>query len=246
MSSGPSRLVEEMERKFEDLVEAIEESFLERGVSVVNMQRSIKHMRMSLKRQLADCFYEYVSHIFKLDSIEKMFAFFSSSWDYLNPGLLEFIVGKFGSENDIDLMRTYLSRLEVFRKAVKLGQFVHTRSRTRRHSFYQNIVSVMGDNWEEKSLQDLENYKNGFANELELQRYLTLIDAERSSIAIVFSIPHWIQINFEQLEPFFRSNGAIKVYHGDSCVFDLTKQVGQAVLGHVHCVMQRQQYCSEL
>ena len=46
------------------------------------------------------------------------------------------------------------------------------------HSFCQNIVAVMGGNWGEKSLQDLEDYKNGLANELQLQPFLAQIHME--------------------------------------------------------------------
>ena len=237
-----------MERKFEEIVEAIEESFLERGVSVVKIQRSMKHMRVSLKRQLGDYFQE---QIFKPNSVQEMFVFLSSYWDYLNPGLLESLLeglvlpkhmrvslkrqlGDYFQEHysqisitDLDLMTTYLAELKIFRMKVKLGEFVHAHieSRACHHSFCQNIVAVMGGNWGEKSLQDLEDYKNGLANELQLQPFLAQIHAKYSSIAIVFSMPQWIQINFEDLEPFFRSHDAIKVSHEDSCVIDWTRKV---------------------
>ncbi len=47
----------------------------------------------------------------------------------------------------------------------------------------------------------------------------------RSSIAIVFSIPHWMPIDFDKLKPFFHHKGVIKVYLNDSCLIDWTKEV---------------------
>lgn len=230
-SLSTSNLEEEigmMEGKFEELVETIEDSFLECSVSVVKIKRLIKHIPMSLKLQLGEYFREHTSPIIKANSVEEIFNLLSFFWDYLNPGLLVFIVGRLGSPNDIDLVRTYSKELELFRKNVKVGDFVHanrTESRACHHYFYKKIVSIVGDHWKNKSLEDMEDYRIKLSIELQFQPFLTQIHVKRSSIAIVFSIPHWIQINFEELEPFFRSNGVIKVCLEDLCVIDWTNQV---------------------
>ena len=111
-----------MKKKFEDLVETVENSFLTRGVSVVKMQRSIKHIPISLKLRLGQGFMEHASRIFKADSIAAIFHFLSFLWDYLNPGLLDFMVERFGCSKDIALMRAYLEELEMFRRRVKVGE----------------------------------------------------------------------------------------------------------------------------
>ena len=219
--------IQSMEKKFEELVEIIEESFLQRGVSVVKIRRSMKHMRTSLKLQLGDFFQDHTSLLFKADTVEEMFNLLSLFWDYLNPGLFVFIVGRFGSPSDVDLVRMYSEELEVFRKTVKVGEFVRanrTESIACHHYFYKKIITIMGDDWEKETLQDVEDYKTELASELQFQPFLTQIHVRRSSIAIVFSIPHWMRINFEQLKPFFRSKNVVKVSLGDFCVIpDLTK-----------------------
>ena len=220
-------------KKFEELVETVEDSFLACGVSVVKMQRSIKHIPMSLKLELGEYFIEHSLKIFKADSIGAIFNLLSFCWDFLNPGLLGFIVGRFGSPEDISLMTAYLEELEIFRRKVKVGEFVRANnieSVACYHHFYKRIVTIMGDDWKKATLQDVEDYKIKLAGELQFQPFLTQIHVRRSSIAIVFSIPHWIQINFVELEPFFRSKNVVKVCLGDFCLMDLTKQVNNAII----------------
>jgi hypothetical protein len=215
-----------MEKQFEDLVEAVEQSFLQHDVSVVKMQRSIKHIPISLKLQLGEFFLEQSSHLFQAKSVEEMFNLLSFFWDYLNPGLLIFVVGRFGSKNDIVLVTAYTNGLELFRRRVKVGEFIrasHRESPT--CHFYKQVITIMGDNWEKETLQDVEDYKTDLAGELQFQPFLTQIHVKRSSIAIVFSIPHWIQIDFIKLQPFFMSRNVIKVYLGGHCLFDWTNQV---------------------
>ena len=207
-----------MNKKFEELVETVEDSFLACGVSVVKMQRSIKHIPISLKLQLGEYFREHASIIFKADSIAVIFHFLSFFWDYLNPGLLDFIVGRFGSPENIALMRMYLEELDMFRRRVRVGEFIranHKESVACHHYFYEKIVTIMGDDWEKETLQDVENYKIELAIKLQFQPFLPQVHVQPSSIAIVFSIPHWIQINLKHLEPFFRSQKVVKFCLGN-------------------------------
>ena len=228
MSHKLEEEIETMEKKFEELVETIEESFLQRAVSVVKIRRSMKHMRTSLKLQLGEFFQDHTSRLFKANSVEEMFNLLSFFWDYLNPGLFIFIVGRFGSPSDVDLVRIYSKELGMFRRKVKVGEFVRanrTESIACHHYFYKKIITIMGDDWEKETLQDVEDYKTELASELQFQPFLTQIHVRRSSIAIVFSIPHWIQINFEELEPLFMSKKVVKVFLGDFCLMDWTNQV---------------------
>ena len=222
----PEEEIESIEKKFEVLVENIEESFLQRGVSVVKIRRSMKHMRTSLKLQLGEYFQDLTPQLFKANSVDEMFSLLSFSWDYLNPGLFIFIVGRFGSQSDVDLVKIYSKELKVFRSKVKVGEFVRARTEsiTCHHHFYKKIITIMRDDWEKKNLQDVEDYNIELATVLQVQPFLTQVHVQRSSIAIVFSIPHWLDINFEQLKPFFKSKNVVKVNLGNFCVIeDLTK-----------------------
>ena len=188
------------------------------------VQNSIKHIPVSLKRDLGKCFRK---ESLDAESINELFIILSCYWDYLNPGLLEFLVGRFGTNDDVVLLTTYLEKLEQFRSEVKLGEYVEKSGhRDISSSHYKAIVSIMGPGWEDKTLQDAENFKNELAEKSLIQPFLTRIHATRSSIAIVFYVPRWFEVKKEKLEPFFRKQNVRKVYLDDVCFIDWNEQVG--------------------
>ena len=215
-----------MEKDFEELVNSVEESFVDNEISLREVQKSLKHISVSLKRDLGKYFRK---ESLEAESIEELFFTLSCYWDYLNPGLLEFLVGRFGSGSDIVLLNTYLTKLEQFRSEVKLGEYVKRRQRNisiNGGKIYKEITAIMGHDWEEKTLQDAENYKNELADECHIQRVFGRIQVTRSSIALIFYVPHWFEVKKEKLELFFREQNVRKVYLDDVCFIDWTEQVG--------------------
>ena len=108
-------------------------------------------------------------------------------------------MGRFGSDNDIDLIGDYVKELQNFRRRVKLGEYVHAchiMSRAYKRKFYKQIVTIMGEDWDKKTLQDAEDYRNEI---LHFQPFIPRMDTRSSSITIVFNIPRGIQINFVEL-----------------------------------------------
>ena len=158
-STGLEDRIAKLKEDFEELVDSTEDSFID-NVPLRKIQRSIKHIPVSLKRDLGDCFQNEVSKILNTPSVENLFIIMSYYWDYLNPGLLEFLVGRFGSKSDIQLLSVYLEKLFQFRSSVKLRDFVQNRPSFKDISTcrYNKIITIMED-WEEKTLQEAENFK---------------------------------------------------------------------------------------
>ena len=222
-----------MRESFEKLVEEIEESFLERNIPIDKVKRSIKHIPISYKIQFGSFFCEQTAKIQKADSIERIFFLLSYFWDYLNPAVLVHFVERLGSQGDQQLATEYLGELRTFREKVKVGEYVRV-SRTEQladhYLFYKEVITIMGDDWEKETLQDVEDYKIDFCTKISLHPFLTRVHVKRSSIAIVISIPRCEQIKCEEVEPFFRSKGVLKVrLHLDVKniidIMDLTNQV---------------------
>ena len=213
-STGLEDRIARLNKDFEDLVDTIEESLIENGVPLAKIQRSIKHIPVSLKRDLGDYFRDGASSILKADSIRSLFIVLSYYWDYLNPGLLEFLVGRFGSKSDIQLSSVYLEKLEQFRSSVKLGDFVQSKPSSKDISTcrYKKIITIMGKGWEEKTLQEAEDFKNELAEEFSIQPFLTRIHANRSSIALVFYLPPGFEVKMEELGSFFNTRNVSKFY----------------------------------
>ena len=220
-----------MEQDFEELVDSVEESFV-KNVLLEKVQNSLKHIPVSLKRDLGKYFRK---EFLETESIKELLLTLSCYWDYLNPGLLEFLVRKFGSEYNIALLATYLEKLEQFRLEVKLGEYVKSRQRNiniNDGKIYKEITTIMGHDWENKTLQDVEYYKNELADLCHIQRLFGRINIPRSSIALIFYIPCWFEVEKEKLEPFFRKHNVRKVYLDEVSFIDWTEQVGMTIVLH--------------
>ena len=206
--------IAKLKKDFEDLVDLIEDSFSS-CVPLKKILRSIKHIPVSLSQDLGIYFREESSRILRTDSIQHLFVLMAPMWGYLNPGLLEFLVGRFGSQDDIADMQKYLEKLGTFRQRVKLGDFVrvrHTKENALNRFRFKKIITIMGRDWENQTLQDAENFRVEFAQEYYLQPFVPRMDIVPSSIAIVICLPHWLEINLDKLSGFFNRNRVKRVF----------------------------------
>ena len=165
-----------MEHDFEELVDSVEESFV-KNVPLEKVQNSLKHIPVSLKRDLGEYFRK---ESLEVKSIKELFLTLSIYWDYLNPGLLEFLVRKFGTSYDKVLLAAYLEKLERFRSKVKLGDYVKITKRSVSTSTYKEIISIMGPGWEDKTLQDAKDFKNEIGEKSLIQPFLRRINVHRT------------------------------------------------------------------
>lgn len=203
-----------LQKEFEDLVDSIENSFINNHVPLEKIQKAAKHIPISLKCDMGDFFRN--EQILKTTSMRELFFLLSTYWDYLNPGILSFLVGRFGSDTDVKLFIKYAEKLKQFRASVKLGEYVKAATPTEVNSHkFQKIISIMNPGWENQTLEDAEQYKIDFAKECRMQSFLAQVRVEESSIAIIFYLPPWIEVNMYDLMPFFKRNGVITC-HQDS------------------------------
>lgn len=207
-------------------MDLVENSFLDNQVSLREIQRSIKHIPITLKLQLDDCFRDKASRFLMTEGVTELFFQLSFFWDYVNPGLLNFLVEKFGSEADKRSMREYLRNLDRFRASVNISEFIkatcnHTETSLHIHFRYKKIVTIMSSDWEHKTLQEVEQFKIEFCNGYHLpQSFLIKTHVEKSSIAIIFYFPDPIEVRLKEIRALFESKNVLKVYQED-----WTKQV---------------------
>ena len=231
-SSQTAEYISKMEKSFDNLLEMTEESFLKHKVSVIDIKKSIKRIPLTLKTLLGDCFRNRASSFLKSEGIEELFFQFSYHWDYLNPGLLCFLINEFGSPamNLKTSMEEYSRELNCFRKRVKVCDFIAAcRTEEREHivSFYSKIVMVMDpDVWKDCSLHDVEQYRIELCNKCYFpQSIFTKVHVQHSSIAIVFYIPRKSELNIQKLKRLFKRRNVVKVLVENICVIDWTNKV---------------------
>ncbi len=220
--------IERLKDFFLKIVDSLEDHLrvtrLRKNHSMMQLREEIKKIPLSPGQY----YHDHTSKIFKAESILELIECLSWLWDYLNPGLLDSFVEKFGSDDIKRLMSEYLRELEEFRMRVKISDYLQAIPRqgggyTHRLQSFQKIITQMGKDWEEQTLQDVEEYKIELAEKLYIQTFLLHTLPIHSSI--VFSIPHWMPIDFVELKPFFHHKGVIKVSLNDCCLIDWTKEV---------------------
>lgn len=205
--------IKELKGRFENLVQLMEDSFPNERISLRRIQNSAKNLPASLMYPTY-YFTELTSTISNSESVRQLFMLLSRFWDYLNPKLLEYFVGRFGSPEHIALMHQYNEKLEEFRK-VRINDFIAAsqgKDLTITDYSISCLVTVMGEEWEEKTLQDVEDYRTEMCKESSFKLYVSRANPQKSSIAIVFSMPRSIQINIKKLEPFFYKKKVLKVF----------------------------------
>ena len=221
-------------RSFRSLINTVEKSMIDRSISAEDVVNEIKNIPTILNLKLGDCLWDRAPKIFEAKSIKLLFLALSVLWDYLNPGLAEFIVKEFGSKPDKKITEAYKKHLEEFRKRVTLVEYInadHAEKSNPNRSIYTEMITKFGSEWESKTLQDAEEYKTKVCTECHfLSPFLTRISIRRSSIAIVFYFPCLIEAEGNRLEALFLEKKAEQVSVNDMCVFDKTGQV---------CIVQR-------
>lgn len=219
-----------LKKSFESLVHSIRDSFIENHVPLERLQNSVAHIPLSLKFHLSKYFEHKVSKVLSAKSVGELFVLLSGCWDYLNPGLLKFLVGRFSPQDiDVILLQTYLEDLKQFRLGVNLEECMCSSvSQTDVDPcFYKQMVVVLGKEWKRKTLQDLEKFKVNLFERLNFQPFLARAHVRRpnnKTVTVHLQVPCWTGVMcMDELEPFFQRSRVLRVSLSDVCLF---KHVG--------------------
>ena len=201
---------ESMQQKFREVVQAVQKSLSESKVNLSDILSSLQFIQCPEEKQLIEPKYEDLN---KVQSLHMLFFSLSYIWNYLHPGLLEFIVESFGTDNDKSRVKEYMVALEKYRGSVKLGEFVKIIcKKTKPQQFNKELSVQVGEDWRHKTLQDLEDVRLQIADKAKFNNLLFRTSPRQSHFTIVFSMPSWIQLNLVDLYPVLSSIGATKVY----------------------------------
>ena len=200
---------ENIQQKFKEVVQAVQKSFSEREVNLSEILSSLQFIQCPEEKQIIKPEYEDLS---KIQSLHMLFFSLSFIWDYIHPGLLEFIVESFGTNTDKSRVKEYMVALEKYRESVKLGEFVKIISKRPNPRFNKQLSVIVGEDWRNKTLQDLEDVRLQFAETSKCDRLLLRALPKQSHFTIVFSMPSWVQLNLVEMYPVLSTIGATKVY----------------------------------
>lgn len=119
--------IEELQRKFKDLVRQMKEILIESDrsgkLSFDGFREDfIFDIPESIKDSCQYYFEKKSSSVYKARDYDSLFLIFNGVWDYLNPSLLEHFIHKYG-QSLIPLIDDYIGILESFMSITEVGMF---------------------------------------------------------------------------------------------------------------------------
>ena len=160
--------VRELEREFENLLHAASDDLEERKVPVVKIRRSLFVHRASDTQTDTDLVAGHRHEIREADTVADLFDILSAGkcWDFLNPGLLMRIIDDHSESQGIqDQRREYLKELQQFQKATTVRQFAKVCNVSTLSRKFSEVVFEMGKDWDNATLEDVENVKQEIRGE---------------------------------------------------------------------------------
>ena len=114
------------------------------------------------------------------ESVEDVWRKLSCNyWDFLNYTLLEHIIKKCDDQNLLAEMKAYIKNLEIFRCKTRLCDFAEHFKDIREHLSQKDlenfVVVKLKKNWQDFSLQDMENWKKCLTHTLLLPSFIPLL-----------------------------------------------------------------------
>ena len=208
---------EELENKFDKVVQVVQASLLKRDVVLSEILSSLQFIKSHKEKKMVK---QQFKELLETQSLHVLFFTFSDIWNYMYPGLLEFIVERFGTASDIKTFQEYKEDLEKYRRKVKLGDYVKIYKKTNPPLYNKKLSTVVGDDWRCKTLQDLEDVRLEFADKTKCDKMILRALPHESQFTIVFSMPSWVQLNLVELYPVLSTIGATKVYLNNDYIYE--------------------------
>ena len=184
--SGIDMEIEELERQFLNVVGEAAEDLTTVKLSKVKL--CVTQLPVSLKYQHLHFLEQNRSAISNAQNIDDIFAILGRYWNYLNCSLLNEVVHQLGSGETNKLMEQYMEKLRRFRMKTKLRDFIG-KSTKKLPPHFTTFVTKMGEDWRDRTLQDLEEFRKELAHAMHLEEYATHItSAEQGCVAVTWAV----------------------------------------------------------
>ena len=218
--------IKHLEEKYADLVVYVQDAFITGGVSLKKVRACLLALPVSLK-QYTKYLQSQAENLSQASSIDGLFFILSPYWDFLNPSLLAHLAHRFGDDETVRLVDEYLAELKEFRMQTKIGDLIDKWTGTFLPDT-QEIIMELGDNWREKSVEQLEELRIKFLRKCCLEDYIFPFKRVKlSSVDAIFSLPESVDIHSLQLESlweFFREHQVLRILLNGVCIFNLQLQ----------------------
>ena len=158
-------------------------------------------------------------------SVREIFSILAHYMNFLNCGLLSEIIHRFGDREMKQLMEEYLAKLMNFREHTKLGEFVDKWVGNNHHD-YEEFATEMGENWRERTLQDLEKFRIQWSRQHLFTDYAIVIKkVTTGSVTVVWGLHRSIAIAaslFEDVRLLLQESNIQRVTSKGKCILELS------------------------
>lgn len=237
---SPVRTVGEPSCGLEVQIEKLDQQYIEmeglvlkmiklRKVPLDEVLNWIRFPPTKLRTQFSYILRQQAKDISSTNNVDELFAILSSYWDIFHPALLEHLINKLEDQDLKKRMDCYMKDLQRFRVTTTLGNFLDKWVGNIPPG-YQEFVLELGEQWREKTIEDLEQFRVRMSRMQNLGAgHMSFIRTTKtSSVLVILSLPkHLFPINIRvaALHEFFRDKQVLKVLVDGKCVLDLEKLV---------------------
>ena len=218
--SDIDREIQELESLFLNIVSEAAEDLT--TIKLSKVKCCVTQLPVSVKYQHLCFLRQYRSAISNAKSVDEILAILGEYWDFLNCGLLNEVVHQLGNDATKQLMEQYMKKLKEFRMKTKLGDFFGKATQNIPPHF-TTFVTELGEGWEERTLEDLEQFRKEFARSMYLKDYAMHFKcAETGSVAITWafhsSLPEIIDILQSAFQLLEKKYGVLRVIFQGKCI----------------------------
>ena len=151
----------------------------------------ITNLPVSLKHQHINYLEEHRLAIENAKSVREILLILSQHWDFLNCGLLEELVRKFGGDDTRQLMREYTEKLKEFRKKTKVIDFIGKWAGSCPPQFSEYDTELDEEEWSDRTLEDLNSLRIRQAKEVfAVKHTLRCIKVKKGCVSVTWAIPN--------------------------------------------------------
>ena len=184
--------IQELEKKFDDLVLQAQEDMTTNHVDVRHLRHSITRLPCQLKSEHKEFIKEVKDDLKKAESVDDVFLIADEYWDFLNYTLLQHIIDRHASAEVNTEMRRFAQEILAFRKETSLYGFskANKRKPKKANDEFKKLVSEHKIDWSTATLEDVEQFRNDICSELSLFSFsLQLAAVTTGSVVLTWLVP---------------------------------------------------------
>ena len=165
-----ARKIENLENQFDDLqTRIIVELSANPDITVKEILNQLMHLPLSLRREYESSIAERIPSMRTEKQVNELFIHLRPLTSFLDYGLIEYVIKKFGSDALKRDMRSYCSEMVVFMRETTIKQLVdHFPGQPEIPPKFSLIEAKIGPNASECTLEQLNKIRKRYCSEVSL------------------------------------------------------------------------------